>query len=481
MERKDGIKRKVFNYIKENHMIEQNDTVVVGVSGGADSMCLLHLLLELRESMKIYIEVVHINHGIRGDEAKRDMSYVEESCKKWGVNFHGFRYDIPKLSKELHMSSEEAGRLKRYEAFNETLNKAQKINKSERGLIAVAHNMDDNSETFLLNLFRGTGLQGLSGITPVRDNIVRPVLCLKRNEIEEYLKESKIEYKTDSTNLEDIYTRNKIRLNLLPFVSENINERAKENINRTAQMLTEVSDYMNKVTEKSYKKYVVKNENEYVIGNELFLEEDDIIISMVIRMVISELSGKLKDVTKKHVESVMKLYLNQVSRRVDMPYKIRAVRMYDGIKMYLTDEGKSERKEFCLDIDIEKSIGKTIEIREGEFIEISKSEKKFENEYPEEKIYTKWMNCDILKGSLSLRNRRQKDYMVIDFKGRKKKLKDILIDMKIPKDERDNLLLLAKDSEVLWIVGYRMSERCKINKNTTDIVKVQYKETKNNE
>lgn len=486
------IRKKAADYIKQNNMIDHGDVIVAGVSGGADSMCLLNLLLDLRNIWDIEVVAVHVHHGIRGQAADDDMEYVENFCRQQRIEFFGFHFDIPAIALENHLSCEEAGRIKRYEAFNQVYEK--KAAEGRNCKIAVAHNMDDNSETFLFNLFRGTGIKGLAGIRPVRDHIIRPVLCLGRKEIVEYLTEKEIEYKTDATNLETDYTRNKIRLKLLPYIEENINEGARGNINRTAMMLTEINDYMEKQALASYNNniHICMAKDDTCIQTDIsgkLWDEADIIVKMVIRMAVEKTTGKLKDITSRHIESVAELGKNQVSRAVDLPYGIRAVRTYEGIRLEKRNKGNKTEKNLRMEKTTEKE-----KTEEAVYIEIRKDKMmdgQLSIELPEgimtfsvekntlldlsEKRYTKLMNCDILKDKLSVRHRKTGDYMIIDSEGRKKKLKDMLIDLKIPKEERDNVLLLAKEQEILWIVGYRMSERCKVQMNTSsDVYRVNF-------
>lgn len=486
------IRKRVADYIKQNNMIEHGDVIAAGVSGGADSMCLLSLLLDLRDIWDIEVVAVHIHHGIRGQAADGDMEYVKEFCRLRGIEFAGFYFDIPAIALENHLSEEEAGRLKRYEAFNQVCERKMAEGRSCK--IAVAHNMDDNSETFLFNLFRGTGLTGLTGIRPVRDRIIRPVLCLSRKDIEEYLSEKEIEYKTDATNLETDYTRNKIRLKLLPYIEENINDGVRGNINRASEMLTEVSSYMEKQALSAYYKNInTDNDNEQIDISEKLWKEDNIIVKMVIRMAVEKAAGRLKDITSRHIESVLQLGRKQVSRSVDLPYDIRAIRTYEGITL------KKKRQQGHTEIQRDKSLAKTLNMKEdklniefliNELASNELSEGKYRLELKEgdmtfsiekntsldlsEKGYTKLMNCDILKDKLSVRHRQSGDYMIIDSAGRKKKLKDMLIDLKIPREDRDHILLLAKGHEILWIVGYRMSERCKVDKTASEIYRVAF-------
>ena len=471
------IRKSVADYIKRNNMIDYDDVIVTGVSGGADSMCLLSLLLDLRDVWNIDIVAVHVHHGIRGQAADEDMEYVKEFCRLKGIEFEGFYFDIPAIALEKHMSQEEAGRIKRYEALNQVCERKKTAGKNCK--IAVAHNMDDNSETFLFNLFRGAGIKGLAGIRPARDNIIRPIMCLDRNTILEYLAEKGTEYRTDETNLETDYTRNRIRLKLLPYIEENINHKAKANINRTASMLTEINAYMENQALKACNKNISidKNEKKINISENLWLE-DNIIVRMVIRMAVEMAAGRLKDITSKHIESIAELGNNRVSRAVDLPYDLRAERTYEGISLKQVNKLKKEEQcEGSEDKETEFYLG---EMPDGSYrVEAYEGDLTFNIEKTtsldlSEKGYTKLMNCDILKNKLSVRHRRSGDYMVIDGAGRKKKLKDMLIDLKIPREERDRLWLLAAGSEILWIVGYRMSERCKVDKSSSRAYRVTY-------
>lgn len=475
------IKKKVADYIKINRMLERGDVVAAGVSGGADSMCLLNILMDMRETYDLRIAVVHVHHGIRGSEADGDMEYVESFCREHMVEFYGVRYDIPGIARENHLSGEEAGRIKRYETFETVL---RQLGAGNTGKIAVAHNMEDSSETFLLNLFRGTGLKGLAGIQPARGQVIRPVRCLTRQEILQYLEEKGVSYRTDSTNSETDYTRNRIRLRLLPYIRENINAGAVSNISRAADMLGEISSYMDRQAAAAYGRYAVYNREKGQCRISMALwQEDGIIIKMVIRMAVEAAAGRLKDITALHIESIAELAANTVSKAVDIPYGLRAVRTYEGVVIGRREERQADFEnvidisrltagdgdgESCVEVAAGGGI-LTFCIEKNKCIDLT------------ENLYTKWMDYGILKDKLSVRSRRAGDYMVIGAGGQRKKLKDILIDLKIPRDERDNLILLAKGQEILWIVGVRMSERCKITQNddggaACTIVRAEYRE-----
>ena len=223
-------REKVFAYIREHHMLQAGDRVVAGVSGGADSVCLLFLLLEWQKEVPTDIAVVHVDHGIRA-EAGEDARYVEQLCEERGIPFFLTRAEVRNRARMEKISEEEAGRRTRYEAFE----KAAKEWGATK--IAVAHNSNDRSETQLFHLFRGSGIRGLASILPVRDRIIRPLLCLERWEIEKFLQQRGIVYCKDATNEEDDYTRNRIRHHILPYAEENIVKGCVAHMNQTAELL----------------------------------------------------------------------------------------------------------------------------------------------------------------------------------------------------------------------------------------------------
>ncbi len=471
---------KIKKYIKQNNMLEGVSSVVVGVSGGADSMCLLSVLIEL--GVKVY--VVHINHMLRGKAADEDMSYVENFCKLRDIKCYSFLYDVENISKEKKVSCEEAGRMVRYEAFYKVL----KETKSEK--IAVAHNAGDNAETILHNLFRGTGIRGLCGIVPSRDEIIRPLLCVDRGEIEGYLKERGIEYRCDATNAEDIYTRNKIRNTVLTYVKENINPAAVGHINMAGQLLGEIDDFISCEGDRQYEKCVAMydktGKDALQIMEEDFLVLHTVIKKYIIRRTVQDITSSLKDITFTHIANVLELFSNEVGKSVSLPYGIVARRSYDGVIIEKSSkcnkensrisENRSsitEKKEVVID-----HFGDYLLTENGEKLIVSpfsvKEWRELNDKY-EEKIYTKWLDCGILDRNLVIRTRKAGDFIVVDSKGSRKKLKDFFINLKVPKEQRDKVLLLADGSEILWIIGYRINYNYRVTEETKEILKLEYK------
>lgn len=456
---------KVKRYIKFNNMLEDGDSVVVGVSGGADSMCLLSVLIELGFDVK----VVHINHMIRGEDADEDMRYVEKFCEDKGIKCFSFSYDVESIAKEKKLSCEEAGRWLRYETFY----KVMKENACEK--IAVAHNAGDNAETILHNLFRGTGIKGLVGILPNRDQIVRPLLCVTREEIEAYLESKNITYRIDATNFENIYTRNKIRNTVLSYAKDNINKNVVEHITNAGQMIKEIDDFVSKEGDKAYEEFASLKDGKVYIRIEGFMDLHPVIKKYIIRKGILSVTESLKDITFTHIANVLELFSSTVSKSVNLPYELVARRTYEEVVLEKLVKCQScNENNTYVEID---SYGEFSVGLKGEKLLVTKCSLEewegLENKY-EEKIYTKWLDCDILDRNLVIRTRRTGDYIVVDDKGSRKKIKTLFIDLKIPKEQRDEVLLLADGNEIVWIIGHRINYNFRITKDTKEIIRLEY-------
>ncbi len=450
------MKKKVLEFIRKNKLVKKGNSVVLGVSGGADSICMLKLLSDLQKRLGISLYVLHINHMIRGEEADQDAAFVKKICTKFKVPHRVINVDVPALAEREGLSEEEAGRYVRYDEFSKY---AYEVGATK---IAVAHNSNDNAETVLMNLARGTGIKGLGGIPPKREmedangnvvEVIRPILCLSRKEIEDYLKENEIEYRNDSTNDSTDYTRNKIRLEIMPLL-ENINDNAMQNITNASNELADTSDYIEKDVDEAYEEFVTEEDGKLFLSDESFAI-DPIVLTGVIRKMIENIAGKLKDITRIHVGDVVSLSEKQVGKKIDLPYSIVAEREYEGISMFSeSNETESETK--------------------NKEVIISFEEDDFDRTSIEELKYTKWLDYDKID-DVVVRTRQKGDYIVIDGDGATKKLKKYFIDEKIPRRERDEVLLVADGNHILWVVGYRISEDVKVTPDTKKVVKLEYK------
>lgn len=462
--------QKVDDFIQEKQMLKEKDKVVIGVSGGADSICLFFVLLQLRKKYNLQLVVVHVNHGIRGKEAKEDERFVEAICQWENIHFESVRKDVIQIAKKKEMTVEEAGREVRYKAFFEI---AEKYNCNR---IAVAHNKNDNAETILLNLFRGSGIKGLTGIPAVRDKIIRPLLCIERKEIEQYLNEKEIPFQIDKTNFDSEYTRNRVRLDILPYVIEFINTKAIEHMANTAQIVMQVQQYIEKNTDKIYDKIVIHKNGKYSLLVEDFIKEDIIIKKQVIFKMLEGIAGGLKDIEAVHIDAILELCEKQVGKELNLPYGISAVREYKEITLFI-DEQKQEQMFFQKEVIVP---GKVYLEDKQQYLSFDIIEYK-ENMIIPKNICTKWFDYDKIENTIFVRNRQQGDYMQINQQGGKKKLKDYFIDQKIPQKEREAVLLLVDGSHVMWIIGSRISEAYKIDKDTKKILEVKLNREESNQ
>lgn len=458
---------KIHNYILKNNMLSINDNIVIGVSGGADSMCLLKVLINMSQTYNLELHVVHIHHGIRGDEADADEEFVRKFCEEYSnIRYYLFEYDIPTLAKQYRLSEEEIGRAMRYKAFDEIKTKvnAQKI--------AVAHNLNDNVETILFNLCRGTGISGLKGIINKNNELIRPLLCVTREEIEKYMFSCNQLYRQDSTNFEDDYTRNKIRLNVIPYLEKNINSNVKEHINNLSKIALDTEIFMSSYTDKVYDTIIKRNiedNDQIIIDISLFDKEDYIIRQRIIRKCILNLVGKLKDISNIHIDDIVKLSDKKVGKHIILPYDIVCKRGYHELVLFINKEKSTSDKVLYEEIEFNKEY----------FLEYYNKYIIFECINYEKNMdiprndYTKWFDYGKMNDIIVLRNRKSGDKLQLNPEGTTKKLKDLMIDLKINKDERDSIPLVALGQDVLWLIGKRNSEAYRVNSDTKKILQIR--------
>lgn len=306
--RLDIVEEKFLNTIRENNLIQKGDVIVVGVSGGPDSITLLTCLNKYKEKLNCKIIVAHINHLIRKDSTE-DEQFVENYCQKNEIPVFIKRAKVEEIAKEQKRGTEEVGRKIRYDFFNEVL-KQNNANK-----IAVAHNLNDNAETMLLNLIRGTGLQGLEGIKPKNNNIIRPLINCKREEIEEYCKKNNLNPRIDSTNSQNIYRRNIIRNQILPELKE-INPNIVETLSKTAQIIRENNKYIKENAEKTFKEIgKIEHSNKIFFKLSEFNKQSRAIQSELIIISIKTLNGNFKNFSSKNIEDVLKIANNNIGNK----------------------------------------------------------------------------------------------------------------------------------------------------------------------
>lgn len=312
-----NMEEKVLNIIKKYNLIENGDKIVIGVSGGPDSITLLNVLLEIKKEKIIDFNMVvcHVNHMIR-EEAIQDEEYVLEFCKKYNIECFVKRIEVEKIAKQEKIGTEEAGRNARYEFFNEILEKTV-ANK-----IATAHTANDNAETVLMNIIRGTGTAGLKGIEAKREILIRPLIECSREEIEEYCEINNLNPRIDKTNFENIYTRNKVRNMLIPYIKQNFNPNIIEGLNRLSDLSKQENEYLEKVTLKTYKDILIEEQkNQIILDLNKFNLQELVIKQRLVLYTINILFGTRSGIEKKHIEDIIKLCNNNIGNKFLIPNK----------------------------------------------------------------------------------------------------------------------------------------------------------------
>ena len=472
---------KVRDYIREQDMAAPGDAVIVALSGGADSVCLLTVMKRLDFALR----AVHVHHGIRGAEADRDEVFVRNLCERFSVPLFVAHCQVPAYAAEHGLSEEEAGRILRYRILEEEAEKwEQELSGGGQVKIALAHHRDDNAETILHHLLRGSGLTGLAGIRPLQGRRIRPFLCVGRDEIRSYLTAEHIDWCEDSTNQSADYTRNRIRSQVLPLLKETVNEQAEEHILQAGQIIGQADVYLRQQAEKIWQMANdmahneasrVPVENSMVPGPKeapdraaiplaVFAAQPDILKTYLIRHMLDRLQPGWKDITSRHFTAIAELAGKPVGSRLDLPGGLMARTGYETLEIMRKTEEKP-----VLDSKIGGRGGNAVYQTAPE-LHMSVFSRQKDQEIPKNQ-YTKWFDYDKIKDTLSVRTRRAGDYLILPSGGRKT-ITRYMIDEKIPKETRDQMLLLAEGSHVLWVVGYRISEYYKIEEHTENILQV---------
>lgn len=435
---------KALRFIRENGLLSDGDSVIVALSGGADSVCLLHILISLKELYHLTIFAAHFNHMIRGEEADRDESFCAALCARLGAELFTERADVPAIARESGESLELCGRRLRYEFFDAL------TERYPGAVIATAHNLNDNTETVLMNLVRGTGIGGLCGIPAKRGDIIRPLLSCSRDEIEAYCRENGLDYVTDSTNLSDAYTRNKLRLNVLPVLRE-MNPALDEGIQRTASLMRDADDYLNKISFEELNKH----RTDYGYDCAALLQLDRSVLSYAVRRLLDD-AGATTDC--RHIELIVEAMRS--SGAVDLGGGFRA-ECAQGV-FRITGPDDTDGASYDLNVPFADYSGKRmLRIKGGRIFCADASEDEI-TEKVNKKFLQNCIPCDIITGDTVVRRRRAGDTFTDSRRGVTKTLKKLFNEMKIPREKRDSLLVVADGSAVLWIEGIGTSKQAQI-------------------
>ncbi len=321
------LKEEVLKKIKTYNLIEKNDKVVIGVSGGPDSICLLHLLYSIKKELGFEIVVAHINHQIR-EVADSETEYVKDFCKNLEIECFVKKENILELAKEQKKGTEEAGRQVRYDFFEDV---AQKTNSNK---IATAHNSNDRAETVILNILRGSGISGLKGIEAMRDNkYIRPLIFTKREKIEEYCQENNLNPKIDESNMENIYNRNKVRNIIIPYIEKEFNKNIIQTINRLSDVATEENEFLQKLTEEQYNAISTIENDTIILDLKKFNKLELVIKRRLILYTINEAIHTTNGIEKVNIDDIIKLCKNNIGNKYLSPIKLIKIYVKKG-KIY---------------------------------------------------------------------------------------------------------------------------------------------------
>lgn len=424
-------------------LASRSRAVVVGFSGGADSTFLLSVIGEIFPDL--FVAAAHLDHLIRGDEAERDRIFCSEFCERNGIKFFEKKKDILAFAKELGKSTEEAGREARYDFFD----KCRKILSDEllcsenEILVATAHNADDNLETVIFNLARGSGLRGLRGILPVRDDkYIRPLLCLTSDDIRNACASEGIEYVTDSTNLEDGYTRNRIRHTVIPAL-ESINPNVQKTVLSTSSLLAEDHSYLCELAED----FTAGDEN---LTSEKILSLPPALSRRVLMKLYSEVSSE--KLTSQHVEALIAALLSGRSGKLHLPGNVTAY--YGRTVEFVVEKEKNWKADYYFDASPGEHIMKELGFSIGFFGSLAEARANFEKDNSNiynELIYKICIN-DKIKNNLFVRNRKESD--VYFFRSHHRKLKKLMCDAKVPPRARDLLPVVCDGDGIVWVPGF---------------------------
>lgn len=444
---------KIKRTIKKHDLIEYGDHIIIGVSGGHDSVCLFHALWTLREEFNLKLTIVNLDHQYRGEASRLDSRYVVELGRRFGVEVYAFSENVEAYSKLEGISFEEAGRKRRYGLFFEVLHNLG------GNKVAVAHNRNDQVETVLMRIMRGTGIDGMCGIPYKRhDGVIRPLLDVDRKLIEEYCETHDLKPRTDHTNLDNVYTRNKIRLDLIPYIEKEFNKNFQSTLLRNIDTIQDDVEYLELKTKEALEEVFVKEdtigkEGLWVGDRKKFIKKHLSIQRRMLRMLVTDIAGGRWDLSYKQVQSLLEMIQKGKTGKSRVLKDLKVATSYDEIIVSLNDKLQVVTNwEYLINED-----GFTVVEEAGIKIKIEYSDVVPKNS----KKYTSGqrivVDADKIKGSLTIRNKKDGDrFTPFGMKGTKK-IKDYFIDQKINRDLRSNMPILCDEQNIVWVVGYRMS------------------------
>lgn len=449
------IEQQVLNFIDQKNLLNKGDKVLIALSGGPDSVLLLYFLFKYKARLKIELGAMHINHRLRGADSETDQKFCNLLCKKYKVNFYTKNRNVKAFASKNKISVEEAGREIRYKELKLA---AQKYNYNK---IATAHNSSDNAETILLNLFKGTGIDGISGIPVSRDNIIRPILCIKKNDIVKYLDNNKINYRVDKSNLNNDYERNFIRNKILPLIKENINPNFEDSIFRSSEVFKDIKKLINDSSNDSVNKIIKTERGKVKIHLNSDFSAKKVGLSFLIKKSVNEKFNE--ELNFKNISDIISLTEKRIGQKVDLPGKLVA---------------QKERGMIIINTKTKKTENILLTVKPNKEVVLN-SKKIFIKKINKQEKYRlsrnrnlEFISGDEIKGSFKIRNWTAGDkFHPIGLKG-SKKISDYLTEQKIPNYKRKDQLVLTNNNKIVWVLGLRLDDRFKITLQTKKVYSI---------
>ena len=450
--------------IKENHIIQPNDCLVVGLSGGPDSVCLLHALSQLQKTMPITLYAAHLNHNLRGMDANQDAGFAMAFSKQLGIHCIVKSEDVEAVAKREKLSIEAAGRQCRYQFLEEV---ADRIGADK---IAVAHHLNDQAETLLLHLLRGSGLTGLVGMVQQRHRIIRPLLTISREEILRYCDENQLTYCHDATNDEPVVMRNRVRLELIPLM-ETYNPEVVKALGRTASLLERDEETLNNLSEEAWVRSKGLGEAG-TFSTQTLKSLPDAILSRVIRRIWRSQTPTNHTLQMVHVEQVMKAVRTSLQEKhFQLPGSVTITVTQEELICRMKNDGRESIP--TMPPVVIRDNGTTWLPQKRGSIRVLRGKAVFPPSFSDSP-FRQILSADSLTKDLVLRHRHLGEYWEPLGLGGKKSLKKTLMEMQIPREERDQQLLLCHDNQVIWVVGGGISERVRVTDETKEVLVVEY-------
>ncbi len=456
---KENFLNKFENVLKSKKLLKNGQKIMIGLSGGVDSVALFIALWHMRSRLGIHLLAVHVNHQLRGEESDKDEESVKDLCRKFAVSLIVKSIDIPKKG-----NLENNARNLRFECFR-NLKKLYGMDK-----IALAHHKGDQAETVLLRMFRGSGISGMKGILPVSGDVIHPFLDYSKQELIDFVKDSGVVWREDKSNLDFKYGRNKIRHELLPYISENFNKNIIDGLCRSAVIFAETDEIMKETAKRHLLKIRSdKDEGLYRLASAKMLKLKSVIRFYVYRMIFCDLTGNDKNFYSSHFHEIEKLYHSEGSKQLKLCDDVIVLKEYDDIVFAAGDYFSQFQPE---DPKIIKNIKSRFVFED--FRIIMKRVKKLPSQAKlREEKFTAYFDYDKIKYPLTFRHRKKGDRFTPCGSNYRKKLKDFFIDEKISKFERDKIIIIEDYDHIIWIAGYRTDQRKIYRNNGKNFLKIK--------